>query len=62
MPYFNMPINFAQWDRDREDVIRQRVAGYEDDGVRDMLDDVFVAQPTPPSNSANEPEEPEETA
>ena len=62
MPNFNMPINFAQRDRGREDVIRQRVAGYEDDGVRDMLDDVFAAQPTPPSHSANEPEEPEETA
>ena len=54
MPNFNMPINFAQRDRGREDVIRQRVAGYEDDGVRDMLDDVFAAQPTPPSHSANE--------
>ena len=62
MPNFNMPINFAQQDRGREDVIRQRIAGYEDNGVRDMLDDVFAAQPTPPSHSANEPEEPEETA
>ena len=51
MPNFNMPINFAQRDHGREDVIRQRVAGYEDDGVRDMLDDVFAAQPTPPSFS-----------
>ena len=51
MPNFNMLINFAQRDRGREDVIRQRVAGYEDDGVRDMLDDVFAAQPTPPSFS-----------
>jgi len=62
MPKFNTPINFAQRDHGREEVIRQRIAGYEDDEVRDMLDDVFFAQPTPPSHSANEPEEPEETA
>ena len=44
MPNFDMPpINIAEQDRGREEVIRQRVAGYEDDGVRDMLDDVFAA-------------------
>jgi hypothetical protein len=57
-----MPINFAQRDHGREEVIRQRITGYEDDGVGDMLDDVLAAQPTPTARPANEPEEPEETA
>ena len=54
MPNFNMPINFAQRDCGREEVIRQRIAGHEDDGVRDMLDDVCAAQTAPATLSANE--------
>ena len=39
MPNFDMPpINIAEQDRGREEVMRQRIDGYEDDGVRDMLD------------------------
>ena len=44
MPNFDMPpINIAEQDRGREEVMRQRIDGYEDDGVRDMLDDVIGA-------------------
>jgi len=62
MPNFPMPINFAQRNRDREEVMRQRIGGYEDDGVRDMLDDVRAAHTIDATHSENEPEEPEETA
>ena len=63
MPNFDMPpINIAEQDRGREEVMRQRIDGYEDDGVRDMLDDVIVAETGNATPSENEPEEPEATA
>ena len=63
MPNFDMPpINIAEQDRGREEVMRQRIDGYEDDGVRDMLDDVIVAETANATPSENEPEEPEATA
>ena len=38
MPNFDMPpINIADQDHGREEVMRQRIDGYEDDEVRDML-------------------------
>ena len=42
--------------------MQQRIDGYEDDGVRDMLDDVIVAETANATPSENEPEEPEATA
>ena len=63
MPNFDMPpINIAEQDRGREEVMRQRIDGYEDDGVRDMLDDVIVAETANATPSENEPEELEATA
>ena len=63
MPNFDMPpINIAEQDRGREEVMRPRIDGYEDDGVRDMLDDVIVAETANATPSENEPEEPEATA
>ena len=63
MPNFDMlPINIAEQDRGREEVMRQRIDGYEDDEVRDMLDDVIVAETANATPSENEPEEPEATA
>ena len=63
MPNFHMPpINVAEQDRGREEVMRQRIDGYEDDWVRDMLDDVIVAETANATPSENEPEEPEATA
>ena len=63
MPNFDMPpINIAEQDRGREEMMRQRIDGYEDDGVRDMLDDVIVAETANATPSENEPEEPEATA
>ena len=58
MKDFIMPINFAERDRGREEVMRQRIGGFEDDGVRDMLDDVFAAEATHATASENEPKEP----
>lgn len=63
MPNFDMPpINIAERDRGREEVMRQRIGGYADDGVRDMLDDVIAAETAHATPSENEPEEPEATA
>ena len=56
------PINKAEQDRGREEVMRQHIDGYEDDGVSDMLDDVIVAETANATPSENEPEEPEATA
>jgi hypothetical protein len=57
MPNFEMPlINFAERDRGREEVMQQRIGGYEDDGVRDMLDDVIVAEMAHATPSEKEPE------
>ena len=44
MKNFDMPINFAERDRGREEVMRKRIDGYADDGVRDMLDDVIAIE------------------
>ena len=63
MPNFGMPpINLAEQDRGREEVMQQRIDGYVDDGVRDMLDDVIAAETAHATPSENEPEEPEATA
>ena len=37
MKNFDMPINFAERDRGREEVMRQRIGGYVDDGVRKVV-------------------------
>ena len=62
MPNFTMPVNFAEQDHAREEVMRQRIDGHEDDGVRNMLDDVRAGQTAHATPSEKEPEEPEETA
>jgi hypothetical protein len=63
MPNFEMPpINFAERDRGIEEVMRQCISGYADDGVRHMLDDVFVVETAHATPSENELEEPKATA
>lgn len=44
MEKFHMPINFAERGSGRHEVMRQRIGGYVDDGVRDMLDDVIAGE------------------
>ena len=63
VPNFDMPpINIAEQNHGREEVMRQCIDGYEDDGVKDMLDDVIGAETANATPSENEPEEPEATA
>ena len=38
MPDFTMRVDFAEYERAREEVMRQRIDGNEDDGIRNMLD------------------------
>jgi hypothetical protein len=62
MPDFTMPINFAERDRERWEVMRQRIDGNADDGIRNLLDDLHYAQQAhslPPEDDLEEPEEPE---
>ena len=61
MPNFIMPIDIAEQQRSREEVMRQRIDGNEDDGIRDMLDDLCAVDPKEPEEPG-EPEEPEPTA
>jgi hypothetical protein len=63
MPDFTMPINFAERDRERWQVMRQRIDGNADDGIRNMLDDLHYAQHAhspPPEDDPEEPDEPDE--
>jgi hypothetical protein len=61
MPDFTMPINLAERDRERWEVMRQRIDGNADDGIRNLLDDLHYAQQAhspPPEDDLEEPEEP----
>lgn len=54
-------VDFARYERDRGEVMRQRLNGNEHDGIRNMLDDLIDAdQPNspPPREESPEPEEP----
>jgi hypothetical protein len=71
MSHYVMHIDFDEHERDRGDVMRQRVNGNEYDGVRDLLDDLIHGNmpDSPPSSDevpepeeAPKPEEPEPTA
>ena len=53
-------VNFAQRDRDRSEVMRQRLNGNEYDGIRDLINDLVDAEQ--PDSPPPEPEEPEPTA
>ncbi|KAK1695244.1 hypothetical protein QYE76_011941 [Lolium multiflorum] len=59
-------IDFDERERDRGEVMRQRLNGNEYDGIRDFLDDLVHADvpdsPPPEPEAPPEPEEPEPTA
>jgi hypothetical protein len=40
MPDFVTWVDFSQYERDRGEVMRQRIDGNEDDGIRYLLDDL----------------------
>jgi hypothetical protein len=64
MSHYVTHIDFGEHERDRGDVMRQRLNGNEYDGVRDLLDDLIHGNmpDSPPSwEEAPEPEEPEPT-
>ena len=56
MENYTMPVNDGEHECSREEVTRQHIDGDQDDGIRDMLDDLHRAE-TPHSG-----EEPEHTA
>ena len=60
MPGYNPPVDFAQHDRDRGEVMRQRIDGNETDGILHLLDDLRDADmPDSPQEEPEEPPEPE---
>ena len=61
MLHYVTTVDFDQHERDRGEVMRQRLNGNEFDGVRDMLDDLQDAEiPDSPPSEPEEPPEPEE--
>ena len=60
MPHYVTHVDFAQYERDRGEVMRQRLNGNEGDGILNFLDDLIDAdQPdSPPREETPEPEEP----
>ena len=59
-----MLTNFPERDRVREEVMRQRIDGNDDDGIGNMLHDLHYAElahSPPPEEDLEEPDEPEET-
>lgn len=44
MKKFIMPVNFAEEGHAREEVMRQRVDDHEDDGLRNLVDDMRAAE------------------
>ena len=61
MPGFVTTVDFTQNDRDRGDVMRQRIDGIEYDGMRNLLEDFRDAMPeSPPSAEPEGPPEPEQ--
>src|SRR5664279_3692127 len=65
MPNYVTLVDFAQYERDRGEVMRQRIDGNEYEGIRYLLDDLRDADmpDSPPQREEQpEPEEPEPTA
>ena len=60
MPGYTVWVSHGEQERPREEVMRQHIDGNEDDGIRNMLDDLGQMPRSPPSEG--EPEDPEETA
>ena len=63
MPNYVTKVDFAQVERDRVEVMRQRINGNEYDGMRNLLDDLRDANmpdSPPPQDEQEEPEEPGE--
>ena len=66
MPDYVLEFNFDQFERDRSDVMRQRINGVEHDGIRNLIDDLIRSDMpnSPPqreeSPEGEEPPEPEE--
>ena len=56
---YNPPVDFSQHDRDRGEVMRQRIDGNETDGILHLLDDLRDADM--PDSPQEEPEEPPES-
>src|SRR3954469_8060738 len=59
---FVMTVDFTQYERDRGEVMRQRINGNEGNGIRNLLDDFHDADmpDSPPSHEPHEPPELEE--
>src|SRR4051812_45773048 len=59
---FVTTVEFTQYERDRGEVMRQRINGNEGDGIRNLLDDFHDADmpDSPPSHEPPELEEPRE--
>jgi len=62
MPDYKIWVNHGESECARADVMRQRIDGNEDDGVRDMIDDIRDAQMPHSPPSEGDLEELEETA
>jgi hypothetical protein len=60
MPNYVTSVDFSQYDRDRGEVMRQRIDGNEDDGIRYLLDDIHDAYMPDSPPTQEEPPEPEE--
>ena len=62
MPNYVTLVEFAQYEQDRGEVMRQRIDGNEYDGLRNMLDDhhaAYMPDSPPPQEEQEEPGEPE---
>jgi hypothetical protein len=71
MPNYVTSVNFSQYDRDKGEVMQERIDGNEDDGIRYLLDDLhdaYMPDSPPPQEEPleleelPEPEEPEPTS
>jgi hypothetical protein len=63
MADFTMPINFAEHEHAREEVMRQHIGGNDCDDIKNMLDDIRHAtmpNSPPPADEPDEPHEPDE--
>ena len=58
---YDPPVDFSRHERDRGEVMRQRIDGNENDGILNLLDDLRDADmPELPWDEQSEPEEPPE--
>jgi len=60
MPNFVTTVNFDEYERESGRVMRQRINGNEDDGIRNWLDDLRAGDMPDSPPSQEEPEEPPE--